>query len=417
MASNSSKTASKDRIIIIMPTYNEAENITKMLEALFTTELPKIVNADLHLLVVDDNSPDGTGEIVKKFMKKYKNLHLLQGEKAGLGTAYVRGMRYAMEKLSADAVIEMDADFQHDPKYLKDMVNAYLDGADYVIGSRYVKDGSIPAGWALHRKAVSYFGNLFARVVLWLPKLHDVTTGFRLTRVKGVLNKIDLENLMELRRFAYKIDLYYQSVSNSKKTVEVPIHFGERKLEASKFSMKEMVASYKVVLLLRFKKSERFLKYGLVGFLGFVINAVGIEVFRLMPITTALAELSAPVKGMPGLTVMTAPASWAAALAAELSIISNFIFNNYWTFAEKKITDPGKIVSKFIEFNVTSLGAVFIQFVVIGGATLVFGDTALVRQIALVFSVAFLIIPYNYAVYNLFIWKTWKMPSWLSLGR
>lgn len=159
-----------------------------------------------------------------------------------------------------DATIEMDADFQHDPKYVKDLVDAYMGGADYVIGSRYIKGGSIPAGWEFYRKAISFFGNFIARVILLLPKIHDLTTGFRLTRVKGVLDQIDLENLMELRRFAFKLDLLYKSIKLSKKTVEVPIAFAERTQETSKFNPKEITASYKVLFLLRYHESKRFLK-------------------------------------------------------------------------------------------------------------------------------------------------------------
>lgn len=404
------------KIVIIMPTYNEAENIGLMIDTLFEKEFPKIKNANMHLLIVDDNSPDGTGDIVKKKMKQHKNLHLLVGEKAGLGMAYVRGMKHAMGVLKADATLEMDSDFQHNPKHVKDLVNAYVKGADYVIGSRYVEGGSIPEGWAVYRKAISFFGNLYARLILWLPKLHDVTTGFRLTKVKGVLDKIDLDNLMELNHFAFKVDLFYQSVKLSKNTVEVPIQFAERTKEESKFSLAEMVATYKVVMFLRIRESQRFIKFAFVGFLGFIINAAGIELFRALPITQALADLSIGFANTPVLNVMTTPASWAAALGAELAIMSNYTLNNFWTFKEKKITAPVLFVRKFLEFNFTSLGAVFIQFGVIGGAVLIFSDTAIIRQLALVFSVAFLIVPYNYVVYNLFIWHTWKLPKFLRKG-
>ncbi len=176
----------------------------------------------MHLLVVNDlpsdgSSDDGTGDIVRKNIEKYKNLHILEDKKQGLGWAYIRGMKHAMSKLNADAVMEMDADFQHPPEFVKPMVEAYLDGADYVIGSRYIPGGSIPKEWAFFRKAVSFFGNLFIRIVLLKPKIHDLTTGFRLTKVKGVLDKIDLDNLMEPQRFAFKVDLLYQSIKNAKK--------------------------------------------------------------------------------------------------------------------------------------------------------------------------------------------------------
>jgi len=368
-----------------------------MIKELVGVEFSKIKQANMHLLVIDGNSPDGTGKVVKKISKKHKNLHLLvEKEKRGLGKAYIQGFKYAVEKLKADAVIEMDADFQHPPVFVKPMVDAYLDGAKYVIGSRYIKGGSVPKDWEFSRKAVSFFGNLFIRLALVKPKLHDLTTGFRLTDVKTVLSKIDLDNLMEPDRFAYKVDLLYKSVKLSKKTVEVPLEFANRTEEESKFSTKEMISTFKVAIILGIKDKIRFFKYAIVGLLGYSINAIGIEVFRNLAISEILASYFAT------------PAAWAAGLAAEVSIISNFILNNSWTFSDKKVTKPMQIVNKFLQFNFTSLGAIVIQFIVVGFAASIFGDSALVRQISLIFAVAFLIIPYNYIIYNLFIWKTWK---------
>lgn len=375
-----------DKIVVIIPTYNEAENIGRMINALLGKEFKKIKNVHMHLLVVDDNSPDGTGKIVKKKMKKYKNLHLLQGKKEGLGTAYIRGMEHSMKNLNADAVIEMDADFQHDPKYVADLVAAYLDGADYVIGSRYIKGGSIPDGWAFYRKAISIYGNLFARLVLWLPKLHDVTTGFRLTRVDGVLDKIKLRELMELHKFAYKVDLFYKTVKLSKKTVEVPIAFAERTMETSKFNISEMVATYKVVMILRMKASKRFIKFAIVGFLGFVVNFAFLRIFRTMGYTEVLVWL----------------------FSTELAIINNYVLNNIWTFKEAKIGGIKRTIFKFIQFNATSAGALIIQsiFGPIGVAIVGVQYDWLV----LVVVVTFMVLPYNYFMYNAIIWKTWNIP-------
>jgi len=380
--------------VVIMPTYNEAENIGRMIEELVDKEFPKISklksadnkDVEMHLLVVDDNSPDGTGDIVKRAMKTRKNLHLLQGKKQGLGWAYVRGMKYAISKLGADAVMEMDADFQHPPKYVKPMVEAYLDGADYVIGSRYIPGGSVPKEWAFFRRAVSFFGNLFIRIVLLKPKLHDLTTGFRLTRVKGVLDRIDLDNLMELKRFAYKVDLLYQSIKNAKRTVEVPLRFAPRTKEKSKFDTKEMVATFKVAIILGIKDKQRFIKFGTVGFIGYLINAFFLSFFSRI--------------GFPEW------ASWAA--STELAIISNFTLNNIWTFKLEKIRGIGKILYKFFQFNLTSAGALIIQTT--AGTLGVYLLGAQYRQLLLPLIVVFLVLPYNYLMYNLVIWKTWKLP-------
>jgi len=406
-------------VVVVMPTFNEADNISKMIDVLVGEEFPKIEGVDMHLLVVDSNSPDGTGKLVQEKMEKYKKVHLLSKEKGGLGADYIAGFKYARDKLSADAVMEMDADFQHPPRFVKGMIAAYLDGADYVIGSRYIPGGSIPKEWAISRKAMSKFGNLFIQLV-WLNfKIHDMTTGFRLTKIKGVLDKIDLDKIREQKRFAYKVDLLYQSIKNAKNIKEVPLEFAPRALEKSKFNVKEMIATFKLAIIIGIENKIRFIKFGIVGFTGFIVNAVGIEVFRRMGFTMTLAELSEPFTGVPVLQVMTTPTSWAAALGAELAIISNFTLNNIWTFAEKRIgiNQPGKLLWKFFQFNLTSLGAVIIQFLVIGGAVLTLGDTAIVRQLALVGAIGFLIIPYNYTMYNIFIWKTWKIPGLSKLQK
>jgi dolichol-phosphate mannosyltransferase len=295
-------------------------------------------------------------------------------------------MQYAMKELRADAILEMDGDFQHPPRFVKPMVDAYLAGADYCIGSRYIKGGSVPAEWAISRKAVSYFGNLFIRIVLLNFKVHDLTTGFRLSRVKGVLDKIDLENLMDLDRFAYKVDLLYQCLKNSKKTVEVPLEFAPRMKEKSKFSWMEFIQTLKVAIILGIKDKQRFIKFGTVGFIGYLINAITLRI----------------------LTGLNSPSLIAWSVPVELSIISNFTLNNIWTFKSERITGFIAIIKKFLAFNGTSLGALLIQTVAGILGDKVFGIGA--RQLVLPFIIVFLVLPFNYLMYNLVIWKTWKLP-------
>ncbi len=375
-----------EKVVIVMAAWNEAENIKRMIDVLFDDVFPKI-DAEMHLLVADNNSTDGMTQLVEEEMEKRKNLHIVQqGEKKGLGNAYIAGFKYAVAKLGADAVMEMDADGQHPPQFVKPMVDAYLNGAEYVIGSRYIPGGSIPKEWAFFRKFVSFFGNLYIRLVLLKPSIHDLTTGFRLTKVKGVLDKIELDNLMEKERFAYKVDLLYQSIKNAKKTVEVPLEFKPRTTDKSKFNTKETIATLKVATILGIKDKSRFIKFGTVGFIGYVVNAVGLEIF---------GKTSFPEWGI-----------WAS--ATELAIISNFILNNVWTFKTEKITGVAKLLNKFLQFNGTSLGALVIQAVFGTLGVLVFGRGS--RQMLLPFIIVFLVLPYNYFMYNAVIWKTWKMP-------
>lgn len=378
------KPASLQKVVIVMPVWNEAENIKKMVKQLLEVEFPTI-NADMHLLVVDNHSQDKTEEIVKDASKKFRNVSIIQQQNSGLGWAYVSGFKYAINNLKADAVLEMDGDFQHPTRFVKPMVEAYLNGAEYCIGSRYVKGGSIPKEWAASRKAISFFGNLFIRLVLLKPSIHDLTTGFRLSKVKGVLDQIDLDNLMELNRFAYKVDLLYQCLKNSKKTVEVPLEFAPRTMEKSKFNPKEMISTFKVAIILGIKDKIKFIKFGIVGATGFIVNYVALRILRNYGLTETL--------------------SWV--LSTEIAIINNYVFNNAWTFKDQEIKGLKQTIFKFLQFNLTSAGALLIQSIAgpIGVKLVGVQYDALV----LAFIVLFLVLPYNFTMYNLVIWRRKKV--------
>jgi len=371
------------KVVIVMAAWNEAENIKQMIDTLFDEVFPKI-KADMHLLVSDNHSTDGMTQIVEKEMEKIKNLHIVQQTGKGLGNAYVSGFKYAVEELKADAVMEMDADGQHPPRFVQPMVEAYLDGADYVIGSRYIPGGSVPKEWATFRKAVSYFGNLFIRLVLVKPSIHDLTTGFRLTQVEGVLDKIDLDNLMEKERFAYKVDLIYQSIKNAKKVVEVPLEFRPRITDKSKFNTKEMISTFRLAVILGIRDKAKFIKFGTVGFAGYLVNASTLWLF----------------------TKWAFPSPLAWGLSTEFAIINNFIFNNAWTFKSEKITGVSMLLKKFLQFNLTSAGALLIQVVFGSISDSLFGPEK--RQLALPFIILFVVLPYNYFMYNKVIWKVKK---------
>lgn len=378
------------KVVVIIPTYKEVENIGRMLDTLAKEEFPQIKNHSMQILVVDSKSPDGTADVVREKMKKYKFIHLLETDKGGLGADYVKGMKHAMHEMKADAIIEFDADFQHDPKDIKRLVSAMDDGADYAIGSRYVPGGAIPKEWGLNRKIMSFFGSMFARIMLFHFSIHDMTSGMKLTRTE-YLKKVDLDHLLS-KYYAYKIHILHAIVKQKVKVVEVPIVFHERKEGSSKISKKDLIDSFMVVVKLRLIDSARFLKFATVGFIGYVINALGLELLYRAGLSSGIA----------------------AAGGAELAIISNFLLNNFWTFKSQRVTNIGELVKKFVQFNFTSIGAVVIQGVVVGVGTALFGDN--LRQVMLFVAVAFFVVPYNYAAYNILIWKTWKVPGlgWLQ---
>jgi dolichol-phosphate mannosyltransferase len=180
------------KVVVIVPTYNEAGNIARLID-LLQPQFERMGH-NAHILVVDDNSPDGTANVVREIQQRYANVHLISGEKSGLGDAYIRGMTHALTELGAEVIYEMDADFSHKPEDVPRLMAEIDAGADLVIGSRYVPGGSIPSEWGLHRRLNSFFGNIVARYVTGIYKIRDCTAGFRAIRA-SLLRQIDLNGL------------------------------------------------------------------------------------------------------------------------------------------------------------------------------------------------------------------------------
>jgi dolichol-phosphate mannosyltransferase len=210
---------------IVIPTYNEAENIERLIDQIFSS------HPDFNIIVVDDNSPDGTGAIVDALSARDSRVHVIhRPKKAGLGTAYVRGFQEALAK-DADIVFEMDADFSHDVKYLKDFLAA-VKKADVVIGSRY-KDGVRVEGWRFRRLLLSKLANMYVSYIMVKP-VWDFTAGFRCYR-RQVLEAIDF-NEVRSDGYAFQIEMTYLAFQHGFRVVEIPILFKERKHGASKIS-------------------------------------------------------------------------------------------------------------------------------------------------------------------------------------
>jgi dolichol-phosphate mannosyltransferase len=201
-------------------------------------------------LIVDDNSPDGTGKLVEEICIQNPQVYVLHRPgKLGLGTAYMAGFKYAVEH-KYDAALEMDADFSHNPCYLPDLLKAIGD-ADLVIGSRYVAGGNTP-NWSLVRRFISSGGNIFARFMLGIP-VHDCTAGFRCYR-RQVLESIDWESI-QTQGYAFQVELTYRVTRLSFRVVEIPISFPDRRVGKSKMSRKIFVEGVLWVLRTRFSKS------------------------------------------------------------------------------------------------------------------------------------------------------------------
>jgi dolichol-phosphate mannosyltransferase len=224
------------RSLIVVPTYNEAENIEPLVSAIMA------LDAGFEILVVDDNSPDGTGEIADCLSEHLPGIYVLHRPgKMGLGTAYVEGFRWAIKR-GYDYVFEMDCDFSHDPRYLPRFLEE-ISSADLVIGSRYVRGGSMP-DWGLLRRLISWGGNTFARLMLGL-KARDCTGGFRCYR-RDMLQQVPWEKI-RLQGYGFQIGALYYVERLGGKVVEFPIIFEDRRVGHSKMSFKIVLEAFAYV--------------------------------------------------------------------------------------------------------------------------------------------------------------------------
>lgn len=376
------------KIVIVICSYNERENVGRMIEAISKIRA-KTPHHSLHLLYVDGNSPDGTAAVIKSKQTRFPWLHLLvETKKEGLGAAYAKGMVYAITTLKADYLVEMDTDFQHRPEDLPALIDKISAGYDYIIGSRYIKGGSIPREWGIDRKFLSIVGNLVARIALLLPKIHDVTGGFRISKVNGFMAKFDFTTLLS-QSFAYKIHLLHYMLSSGAKYIEVPISFEHRSHGESKIIKNELIETLRVIFLVQLNspKISRFFKFGFVGAFGLLIQTLVFEIL--------------------GLRLRVLTPSIATVVGGELAIISNFILNNLWTFKDYAVTGT-KFLFKFFQFNLTSLISLTVQFVILFiGESIARGNNPVIR--GFYFGAIIIVLTINYTVYNVFIWKTTKL--------
>ncbi len=229
--------------LVIIPTYNEIENIDKMVRVVF--DLPR----EFHLLIVDDGSPDGTADKVKMLQNEFPGKLFIEERKGklGLGTAYIHGFKWALAR-DYDYIFEMDCDFSHNPKDLIRLLETCENNADVAIGSRYCKGGKIN-NWPLGRILMSYFASVYVRFVLWLP-VKDTTAGFKCYRRK-VLQTLELDKI-RFMGYAFQIEMKYKAYKKGFVLKEVPIEFTDRVLGVSKMSTRIFKEAFLGVLQMRF---------------------------------------------------------------------------------------------------------------------------------------------------------------------
>lgn len=339
------------KAVIILPTFNEKENIEEIIP-LILSQQEKLKDVELHILVSDSHSTDGTLEVVEKISKVNKKVHLLDVKERGIGVGIIKGHQYAIKELGADILGQMDADLQHDPNDLPKFFEAINQGYDMAAGSRFIKGGENrlpPLRWLF-----SWGAGLVGRIIMGIWEIHEFTTSYRVF-TKDLFQKVPLEKVpWRGQSFLIQPAFLYYAIRSGAKVKEVPIIFDERKRGETKIRTIKYISDYLMFALrVRFERVKTFIKFGIVGFIGFLVNVI---VWRsLFPY-------------LPGsLTIFVFHFDMAQLIAGEAAIISNFVFNSFWTFRQRKFSKTfSSTVSRFLQFNITSYGAVLIASWVIG---------------------------------------------------
>ena len=343
-------------VCFVIPTYNEASNVVPLLRRL--TGL--YGRADTVFLIVDDESPDGTGRLVREFAAADDRVRLLEGPRRGLGRAYVRGMVHALDAVGADTIVQMDADFSHDPvdaerllarlrgRQSADGADAadMADGADVVIGSRYVPGGTLDPRWHLGRRLLSRWGNRFARLVAGMRGVHDCTSGLKAIRA-GALKAAKVEEI-RARGHTFQIELLHRLLHAGARVVEEPIHFRDRERGHTKLGMGSIVEFFYSVWWLRLGGSRTFIRYGVIGLVGVVVNLASFQALLILGLHKYLAS----------------------PIATELSIVSNFLMHNHWTFADRTMSGSRRL--RGLKFNFVALGTLALSYATFVGLSLPF---------------------------------------------
>jgi len=363
-----------------MPTYNEAENIPIIIPWIFE-EAKKIENHEVHVLVVDDNSPDGTQQVVMQSMAQFSNLHLITGEKKGLGEAYKRGFEWAIGTLDPDVIFEMDADLQHSPSLLPLFINLADQGFSLVIGSRFTPGGSTP-GFCLSRRFQSLLGNWLIRFFGGLPRIHDCTSGYRC--IKGDLIKKCDFSFLSTRGYSFQVSLLCELLRNGARVIEIPIEFNTRVHGKSKLSLRDQIEFLFNIAKIRFRKSKEFIKFCVVGGSGIIVN-IGLYVVLTRSWNT-MYYLASPI-------------------AIESSILWNFLWNNIWTFREREAN--ANWMTRLIRFHTVSGVAGIVNYATLILSVGVFGFWDILGN-AIGIGLGVLI---NYSLNSLWTWREVKKTS------
>ncbi|MDO8487424.1 MAG: glycosyltransferase [Candidatus Curtissbacteria bacterium] len=398
------------KLVVNIPTYNEKENIESCIKNVLA-QAKNLKGLDLEILVSDSHSPDGTGEIVKKISRTNPKVHYLDVKERGLGVGIVKGHRYAIDKLKADILAQMDGDLSHDPVTLPQMISFINQGYDLVNGSRMIKGGKNLLGW--HRRLFTRGSALFCKLSWGTFKLTEYTNSYRVF-TRGLFQKIDFSKVpWKSKTYIIQPAFLYAAIEAGAKIKEVPITFQDRKKGYSK--AKIVAYTFDVLrfgIRVRLEKSATFIKFLIVGTMSYFVNAVLLgllfrgQIYSLKVLPGPILSFL-PLGGMAAkISIITLDRLFiASVIAAEVSIIFNFFWHENWTFKNRE--HKGSIFLRLFKFNSSSIISPIIQVVSI---QVFFHVLHLSEQIGLAVGVIVGLFV-NYAINILWIWKAHPRPA------
>src|SRR3989304_7453068 len=352
------------RLVVIIPTYNEEENVEKIINRALACA-KKMPAVDLHVLVSDSHSRDKTGQIVKRISQSKPRVHYLDVRERGLGIGLVKGHRFAIDKLKADILAQMDGDLSHDPSTLPKMVTYIGQGYDLVNGSRLMKGGKNLLGW--HRGLFTRGSSLFCKLSWGTLSLSEYTNSYRVF-TKRIFERVNFTKVpWKSKTYIIQPAFLYAAIEAGAKIKEVPITFEDRKRGYSKAQIFAYTLDVlKFGLKVRLGRSKTFAKFLTVGFSSYLLNAITLgllnrgQIYALIIFPKPLLSLIPTFEGAPKLLFLTIDRLFIASIISiELSIIFNFVFHENWTF--KSRSHSGSIIVRFLKFNLTSIASPIIQ--------------------------------------------------------
>ncbi|OGC51827.1 hypothetical protein A2982_03810 [candidate division WWE3 bacterium RIFCSPLOWO2_01_FULL_39_13] len=395
------------KIVVVIPAYNEAKNIENTVNSL-NSVFKKIKGHQLHILITDGNSPDGTADVVRRIMQKDTDVHLInEKKKAGLGAAYIGAMDYAFDSMKADAVVSFDADLSHDPEIIPDFVKNLENGVQYICGTRYRKGGGIPDEWGLHRKFLSYFGNLFVRVLYFKSGLSDFTSGYKcFTRevYKKIRDKVKIHS-----GYTFAISGNLEPLRAGYKIVEVPYKFKERVYGQSKMPSAYIIGAFKFVVSGRIEDflKIRFARVFAAGGVGGVFQFLSYGLIFLPLIENANIINLPSVSILPVVDKVFYPRFLVSQLLSiEIGLTLSFLVNNFWSFGDKKLKGL-PLARGYVKNHGIVAGAIVIQLITAQFLASLFGINLVLKYLYQTIGILLGLI-WNFYFYKKIIWKIKK---------